>query len=427
MNIKQLELRSRSKALSINYRALFVWGLAAAFFFAEYFARVAPSVMVPNLMSAFHVNALSLGALSAFFYYAYVGMQIPVGTLIDRYGPHKLLTLTALLCGIACFIFAESHQLMIADLARFLMGLAAAFAFVGALKLARTWFSPAKFGLLAGATQALGMLGAAVGEGPVSVLVHHAGWQKSMLLIGCVLILLSILIGCIVRDHPNPIASLPPKKYSLWNSILVVIKNKQCWLNGIFIGFLYAPTGAFAELWGASYLHKVYAINQELAASAIGAIFIGFAISSPCLGWVSDKIKKRKPIMLFSAVSSLILISAVLYIPNLSFVEVTVLLFLYGMSNVAVATSYALASEIVPSEVSATSMSFANMASVLIAALFQPIIGALLDYGWDHQMLHGAAVFSVHDYRTAMISLPLCSLVSIIAWIFIKESYQSNN
>jgi len=143
--------------------AWLIWGLAAGFFFIEYIARVAPSVMVPDLMSAFSVDATHLGTLSAFMLFAYVAMQIPVGTLVDRFGPHKLLTAMALLCGLACILFSNTHQIIFAELARLLTGISAAFAFVGALKLASTWFPSSRFGLLAGATQALGMLGAFVG------------------------------------------------------------------------------------------------------------------------------------------------------------------------------------------------------------------------------------------------------------------------
>src|SRR5688572_11451641 len=135
-----------------------VWGLAAAFFFSEYFARVAPGVMVPDLMRDFKVTALTLGSLSAFFYYAYVGMQVPVGILVDRFGPHRLLTVATVLCSAGCLLFASAQSVSLAEAGRFLMGFGASFAFVGTLKLAAVWFPASQFGLLAGLTQALGML-----------------------------------------------------------------------------------------------------------------------------------------------------------------------------------------------------------------------------------------------------------------------------
>ena len=113
---------NQNKNQKVKMIAIIGWLFAALFFFAEYFARVAPSVMAPHLMSAFNVTALSLGALSAYFYYAYIGMQIPVGALVDRYGPHKLLSVMAIGCGIAAFSFGATHSIHLASIARLFMG-----------------------------------------------------------------------------------------------------------------------------------------------------------------------------------------------------------------------------------------------------------------------------------------------------------------
>ncbi|MGD9108871.1 MAG: MFS transporter [Gammaproteobacteria bacterium] len=409
-----------------NY-AWFIWVLAAGFFFAEYVARVAPSVMVPHLMRAFQVNAFQLGSLSAFFYYAYVAMQIPAGVLVDKYGPHKLLTILAVFCGVSVLIFAGSHDLRVAEISRFIMGFSAAFAFVGALKLASVWFPPSRFGFLAGSTQAIGMLGAAIGEGAVSVLVEHIGWRDAMYLVGFILVVLGIMIGFIVKDKPTETLSpLAPKaqckKYSLLKGLLIVLKNPQTWINGIFVGFLYAPTAAFAELWGPAYLHRVYDLRVEVAASAVSMIFIGWMIISPIAGWVSDRIGRRKPVMLVSVIASLFCMSCVLYLPDLSKITIFILLFLYGLSNVGVATSFAVACECNPRPIAGTSMSFANMASVIIGAGFQPIIGWILDLNWNHKILHGVRHYSMHDFRIAMLLLPLCFIISFVAWCYIKET-----
>ena len=415
---------------NFSSRAYIVWALAAGFFFAEYFARVAPSVMALQLTLDFHIHALALGSLSACFYYTYVAMQLPVGTLIDHYGPHKLLTLMAGICGLACLLFASASLLWVADFARLLMGFSAAFAFVGALKLANNWFPQNRFGMMAGATQALGMVGAAIGEGPVGFLVEYSGWRYSMVCIGIFLIILALLIGFIVSDNPN-VPNWPDnqiKKLStfknLWRSLVIILSTSQCWINGIFVGFLYAPTAAFAELWGASYLHVTYGLSMATAGTMIGGIFIGFAISSPLAGFLSDKIQKRKPIMFFSAMLSLILMAIVLYVPGIPVWGISLLLFGYGASNVAVATSYAVACEQVPSDVSGTSMSFANMASVIIGALLQPVIGALLERNWGHVIKNNISVYTTANFHHALITLPLCIVVSLVAWCFLKESYQ---
>jgi sugar phosphate permease len=419
-----------TKDSAITHRSFYpwlIWGLGAAFFLSEYFARIAPGIMVPELMGAFHVDATSLGSLSLIFYISYLGMQMPVGTLVDRFGPHRLLTITAALCAMGCFLFASADYLAFAKAGRFLMGFGAAFAFVGTLKLATIWFSPTRFGLLSGLTQALGMVGAAVAAGPLSTIVHAIGWRPTMWLIGIVLLLLAILIGLIVRDYPKDrvqeIAVHTEKNLRFWEAFKIVLRNPQSWLNAAYVGLVYAPTAAFAELWGVSYLNRVYDIDRTLAAAAVSCIFIGLAIGCPIAGWLSDRIRRRRPVMLVAAVMSLLFMSCALYIPNLSVPALFTLLFLYGLANGGFATSYAVAGEINPRRVAGTSMGFANMASVIIGACFQPIIGWFLDLQWNGQMIDGVRFYSPEAFRHAMMALPICLLIGVACTFLVKETY----
>lgn len=412
---------------NISFYPWIIWSLGAAFFLSEYFARIAPGIMVPELMGAFRVNALSLGSLSAIFYIAYLSMQMPVGTLVDKFGAHRLLTITAALCALGCFLFASADYLGFAKIGRFMMGFGASFAFVGTLKLATIWFSPSRFGLLSGLTQALGMAGAAIAAGPLALLVHAIGWRNTMWLIGIVLLLLAILIGLIVRDQPKSasvkLVAATDNKLKFWEAFSIVLSNSQSWLNAVYAGLVYAPTAAFAELWGVSYLSQVYGINRTVAANAVSCIFIGLAIGCPITGWFSDKIQRRRPVMLAAAIASLIFMASALYIPNLSVSALFILLFLYGISNAGFATSYALAGEINPRRVAGTSLGFANMASVIVGACFQPIIGWFLDLQWSGQVLNGTPVYTAEAYRHAMMALPICLVLGIIFTFFVKETY----
>ena len=403
-----------------------IWGLAASAFFIEYFARVAPGVMVDALMRDFKVQALTLGSLSAFFYYAYVGMQIPVGILIDRFSLRWLLTSMILVCALGCLIFALTSQLQIAAMARLMMGFGAAFAFVSALKVATVWFPSHQFGLLAGLTQAIGMLGAAVGQMPMAYLVAHFGWRSTLLFIATIMVLLAAVIAIVMRDRTEANKSLSIKKnwlHSPWTGLVEVFKNPQSWWNALYAGLLYAPTAALAELWGIKFFREAYHLSNEIAATAIGLIFIGWAIGGPLIGWVSDRIKRRKIVLICSAFFSLLLASIILMVPNLPLMLLFSLLFLYGLANTGVATAYAVASEINSPAVSGTSVAFANMASVLIGAGFQPLIGWLLDKHWDGLLENGLPVYSVSDFHSALIVLLSSLVAALLVACVIKETY----
>lgn len=402
-----------------------IWGLGAAFFFAEYYARVSPSVMAQDLMRSFEANALAIGSLSAFFYYAYLAMQLPVGMLMDKYGPHRLLTINALICAGGAFIFATASSLFAADIGRLLMGFGAAFAFVGSLKLASVWFSPKRFGLMAGLTQALGMLGAATGVGPMSMIVSNLGWRLTMVFIGIIFVVLALAIGLIVRDAPatatHPRRKIGSKQFSLISSLKVVIKNPQSWAVALYAGFVYAPTAAFAELWGVSFLRSAYHLHVTVAAWAVSMIFVGWGIGGPIMGYFSDFFENRKNFMKFSALSGFVLLILILYV-HLPLPLVFLILFLYGMTNPGVSIAYAISSEINPHRNAATSMSLTNMASVIIGATFQPIIGWLLVLHWSGLKINGVPQYVTADYQTAMIILPICSLLGFFTLRFVKET-----
>lgn len=183
-------------------RASIVWGLAAIFYFYELMLLVSTSVMLDDLTRTFSTSAEQLGSLAAFYYYAYASMQIPVGLLMDRYGPRLLLTLAACFCAVGCLIFGLAPSLHMAEMGRFVMGVGGSFAVVGCLKLASLWFPVNRFALLTGIMVAVGMMGGVFGQAPVATLVTNVGWRQTALLGAAVGGILGIIIWLVVADHP---------------------------------------------------------------------------------------------------------------------------------------------------------------------------------------------------------------------------------
>lgn len=408
-----------------SYYPWLVWSLGALFFFVEYFARVAPNVMAPDLMRAFHVNALALGVLSASFYFAYVGMQLPVGSLMDRYGPRRLLALTAMVCALGCYLFARADSVEMAAFGRFMLGFGSAFAFVGALTLAAAWFPAHKIGLLAGLTQALGMLGAAVGEAPMESLVQQIGWRVTSAAIALVFVAMGMLIALLVRDKPSDRSGQPAISEPHADMIAGfkrVLSTPSSWSNALFAGLLYTPTAVLGELWGASALVHTHGLTMSAAASVIGFVFIGWAIGGPLIGWISDKLRRRRFVMFCSAVGSLLFLLPLLYAKQLSVVSLSIFMFFYGLCNTGVVLTYALATEIHPRAYVGTSLAFANMVSILIGALFHPLIGWLLDFHSQGAMERGVAVYTASDFSWAMMSLPIVLCLAVVCSFFVPET-----
>ena len=405
--------------------AWFIWGLAAAFYFADYMARVAPSVMHHDLQIDFSLNETAFATLTASFYIPYILMQIPVGITVDRFNIRFLLTTMALLTAVGCGLFGLSQGLMLASLARVLIGFSAAFAFTSALRLATSWFPPAMLGLLAGLTQALGMLGASAGEAPLSGLVSMIGWRQSMGVITLFFIALAGLLYRYVQDKPGtfgvqPTASSTP--YSMFQSLMVVLKHRPLWLNGLYAGLLYGPTAVIGEAIGPAFLQYGHHLSAHEAAFAIGLIFIGWVIGGPLFGWLSDRIGRRKPLMLFSALSGTLLISFFVFTPHLSALTAYVVCFLFGLTNTGVAIAYAVSTELVERRVVGTAIAFTNMMSILIGAALQPCVGFLIDAISGTRAFDVSHLFLV-DFQWGLRILPLSSLLAFLLACMIKETH----
>lgn len=411
-------LRSDNK---LGLKPWLMWGLAALVFFTVYFPRVSPSVMQHELMASFHINGFGFGLLTSSFLYAYVPMQLPVGMLIDRFGAQRLLYLSAIVAAIGCAVFSFSQHVLDAGVGRFLTGLGGSFDFVAAMKLATEWFPAHMFGLLAGLTQALGMLGAAFGEAPIALAVDAHGWRPTMLAMGLALLILAILVFVFVRDRTSQIKCTQPK-VGFIEGLKIVLKNRQCWLNAGYLGFTYAPVMALAEAWGVSFLQEGYSLPKTSAATAVSLMFIGWGIGGPIMGSLSDRIRRRKPVMMMSSIVGGVLVSIIIFSHGMSLPLLYVLMFIIGFTNTGLAVSYALSSEICERRVVGTSVAFANMASIVIGMILEPVIGRVLDLQGG-TLINGVHHYAATQYRMAFIILPFCCVLSLIFALLVKETH----
>lgn len=423
-----------NKSLNIKHHLPYlVWFLGAFFFFVDYVLRVSPSVLTPTLMRLFHANAFTIGGFSAFFYYAYIGMQIPVGILVDRFGPKRLLTLSALICAGSTFMFADMSDITMGFFSRFLMGFGASFAFVGTLKLISLWFKAEQFAFLAGLTQAMGMVGAMVGQGPMALIYQSFGWRLSMYSLAALFLMVAVAMFMIIKDqnihltHDNIGAHHDVK---VLKSLRIILTNPQTWLNCIFIGFLYAPSACFGEQWGASFLSLNQGISIEAAGQETGMMFIGLAIGCPVLGLISDRIQRRLLVMRVSVIVCFFLLCIIIYgrlftaiLGPISPTTYTAILFVYGFFNSGIVSSYALASEINPRQLTGMALGITNMASVIIGAIMIPIVGFTLDHLWNGVMVNGIRLFDISEYHIAFAALPIGFILALFITFFQQETY----
>jgi MFS family permease len=351
-------------------------------------------------------------------------MQMPVGYLVDRFGSRALLTVAVLICSLSSLIFAQATSLDSAIFSRILLGFCSATAFIGALKLITVWFEPKQLALLVGITQALGMVGAAVGGQTVPFLNDTIGWQNSFTLYAIVFFCLSILIFSFVRNRPKGFVQLYQSSESQITGKMIakVLLNRYTWINALYAGLIYAPTDVMGEFWGKEFVLKIHHLDSYQASSAISYLFLGWGIGGPIAGWLADRFG-RKPIMIVSAICGAALMPLVFYVPGLSVVTISIIMFTYGLTNTGLIASYTAAGELHDKSLGGFSMAIANMFSVLLGAALMPIIGKLLDWQASlHASAQAVIEHQVLDYQRTTYIIPICLVLAIICAMMTKET-----
>jgi MFS family permease len=400
------------------WRPLLAWSLASLFFCYGFVQRVSPSVMVAELMHDFSATAVILGNLSAFYFYAYAALQIPVGLLMDRIGPRRLMTAAVAVAAAGSVLFAASEAITGAYFGRLLIGAGAAFSWVGVLTVLTQWFPARRFALFTGMAQAVGMAGAIFGQAPLAVSVEQIGWRSTLLVLSGIGFAIAVGIWLVVRDKQHEAATSD----GIGASLKVLLRNRETWLNAVFGLSMTAPMLAFAALWAVPYLTTLHGIDRAGAAGVVSFMFVGWAIGAPVMGWLSDRIGARKPVMLIGALVNIVTFLAAIQLPWLPLSALSVVIFVNGLGASAMVLGFACAREHNPPQMSSTAMSIVNVAVIGSGALFQPLVGLLLDLQWNGALADGVRVYSADAFRVALSQLSIAGLCGLGATLLMKES-----
>lgn len=409
--------------MSKNYaKSIFIFILFAGFLAYEMAIQVSPGVITQQLMQDLHIDAWGLGLMAGCYYYTYTLMQVPAGLLLDRYPLAKVMVFPIIICALGAILFGYSNSMLQASIARMLMGIGSAFAFIAVLVAAADVFPAKHFALLAGVTQLLAAMGAMVGGWPLVPFFKVVGWHSGMIYLGLLGLLLVLVITFWGR-YPNPNRLTTQKKVSLFHSLRVVFSNRQTWYIAIYACLLWAPMAAFASLWGVAYLQEAYHLTNSAAAALNSLLWIGIALGSPLLGWWSDRIGRRKLPLACAAALGLNSMVGLIYFNHLPLWVLSILLFLTGVACSGQALSFAVVRENNLPSNNAAAIGFNNMAVVVAGALFQPIIGKLIQLHVTGQV-DGHITYTSHDYRFGLSILPVCfSLGLFTSLFFIRETF----
>ena len=422
-----LNLHQASRLVRLRWTAFIVVGLA---YVLSFFHRFAPAAISGDLQQTFHASGAELGGLAATYFYVYMIMQIPTGILVDTMGPRRVVAIGGLIAGIGSMMFGIADSLAAASVGRLLVGLGVSVTFISLLKLNASWFHDRHFATMTGATILMGNVGSLLAAAPLAWALGFVSWRTVFVAVGALSLLLAVLDWWLVRNKPSDVG-LPsmreldgktahPLHTGHWyDGLLIVLRNRATW-PGLWVNMGIAGSlFAFAGLWAVPFLRDVYGMDRATATDHTTLMLAGFAIGAFFVGTLSDRMGKRKPLMIAGALSySLCWLPMLFGVPMSAGVSY-MLFFAMGLCAPSFTLSWSCAKEVNPHALSGMATSVVNIGGFLGTAIMQPLVGWAIDRA--HQDA-GIAPLALSDYRYGIAILMGFSVIGLVATFFIRET-----
>jgi MFS family permease len=397
------------------------WLITSIFYFIQYAMRSAPAVMAPQLTAAFGLTAAGFASLVGLFYYGYAPFSLVAGVAMDQLGPRRVVPLGAATLGVGALLFATGDPTA-AGVGRFLQGAGGVFALIGAAYIATTNFPASRAATLIGATQMFGMAGGSAGQfvvGPAIAAGLH--WSQFWLLTGVAGVVVAGLIYLFTpRREAVPKPAAQAATSGGWAktaavAIATVFRNPQSILCGLIAGLMFLPTTIFDMVWGVRFLQEGHDIDYSMAVLRSASVPFGWIIGCPLLGALSDRLGRRKPVIIGAAIILLACMALILFGPPGVFPPFSLGL-VAGIASGAAMLPYTVIKEANRPEHSGTATGVINFINFSLSALLGPVFGNLLaraSAGGERELVHYQTTFQPLVYGVGL---------AVVLTLFLRET-----
>src|ERR1700678_869202 len=390
------------------------WVFTVLFYFLEYAVRSSPAVMIPELEGLFHTTALGISAILGAYYYTYSTMSLVAGAALDRLGAKRTVPVGAAILGIGCLFFSGG-TVMAGDVGRLLQGAGSAFAFTGAVYLAAHGFSARYLATAIGATQCVGMLGGSAGQSAVGPMIEH-GLEVHTIWIVLGIVVLAVAV-CLFLATPKEQLG-PHAQAGGFGSILkpykIVFTNPQSYLCGIVAGLLFAPTTIGDMIWGVASFQKDLQFSYHNAVVIASMVPLGWVFGCPLLGWLSDRIGRRKPVIVGSAAVMMLAGAQIAFHPLP--ISARLGMFIFGVASGAAMIPYSIIKEVNPDNVKGSATGGINFLVFAITAFLGPVYAHRIGRGTGN-----VPNLAVHFQRGALFWIACCAIAIVVSF-FLRET-----
>lgn len=392
------------------------WLLAAVYYFYQYSLRSAPAVMMPQISGAFALDALGAASLVGLFYYGYSPFSLVAGVALDRLGPKVVVPVGAAMAGAGALLFGMG-SLPAAQFGRFLQGAGGVFALVGAVYIASKNFPASRAATLIGATQMFGMAGGSAGQFVVGPLIAGGlAWSAFWSGMGAAGLILGALLFVLLPGKSNESESRSGWLREAASAMGAVFRNPQSILCGLIAGLLFIPTTIFDMIWGVRFLQEAHGFDYANAVIRSATVPLGWIIGCPLLGMISDRIGRRKPVIIGGGMALLACLEWILY-GKPGVLPPYVMGILAGIASGAAMLPYTVVKEANPPQYSGTATGVINFLNFTFSALLGPVFGLIM-----RTVSGGSSTASLEHYQATFEPLLSGVVLAVVLSFFLKET-----
>ena len=397
--------------------AAIAWLIAAVYYFYQYALRSAPAVMMPELSDAFGVSALGVASIAGLFYYGYSPFSLVAGVAMDRLGPRRVVPIGAAVVGIGALLFA-SGSTEPASIGRFLQGAGGVFALIGAAYIATQNFPASRAATLIGATQMFGMAGGSAGQFVVGPMI--AGgivWSTFWAGMGVVGLVIAVALFLLLPKQATTQRSAADDDWlrGAGRALATVFRNPQSILCGFIAGLLFIPTTILDMTWGVRYLQDAQSFDYTEAVIRSATVPLGWIVGCPLLGFISDRLGRRKPVIVAGAAVLLGGVAWILYGPA-DVLPPYVLGLVTGIASGAAMLPYTVIKEANAPNLAGTATGVVNFLNFTFSALLGPV------FGWLLVRASAGAAFAHEHYQAAFRPMLFGVALAILMTLLLKET-----
>lgn len=350
-----------------------IWVIASIFYAYQYILRVMPNIMLPDIIRQFSIDEALFGQFSGVYYIGYSLMHLPIGIMLDRYGPKKVMSgcIVLTVIGLLPIIFAENwiYPLM----GRALIGIGSSAAILGTFKIIRMTFKEQHFTRMLSFSVTIGLMGAIYGGAPVNYMCLTLGYKMVVEIFAGLGLILAIITYLIVPQMESS------HQTTVISDIKTVFTNTKVLLMCFFSGLMVGPLEGFADVWGTTFFKKVYLFDETVSSYLPSMMFIGMCFGAPVLSLIAEKTGSYLGSIIGAGIVMLMVFIALLA-KVLTIDTITVSFILVGICCAYQILAIYKASTYVPEHVAGLTTAVANMIIMSFGYFFHSAIGFVIQW-----------------------------------------------